>query len=122
MYAVIETGGKQYRVRNKEIISVEKLDADAGSEVTFDRVLAVSNGTELIVGTPTVEGASITGVVMEQYRDKKVVAFKFNDEGIVESVEGGRDRVDEIGRAGLRNQGDPLQRGLPGHRRQPVST
>ncbi len=76
-YAVIETGGKQYRVHNKEIISVERLDAEAGSEVTFDRVLAVSNGTELIVGTPTVDQASIRATVMEHYRGPKVVSFKF---------------------------------------------
>lgn len=76
-YAVIETGGKQYRVRNKEVISVERLDIEAGSEVTFDRVLAVSNGADLIVGSPLVPEATITGTVMEHYRGPKVVSFKF---------------------------------------------
>lgn len=76
-YAVIETGGKQYRVRNKEVISVERLDVEAGAQITFDRVLAVSNGKELIVGTPTVEAATINATVMEHYRGPKVVSFKF---------------------------------------------
>ena len=76
-YAVIETGGKQYRIRNRDVISVERLEAEPGAEVTFDRVLAVSNGRELIVGAPTVPDASITGTVMEHFRAPKVIAFKF---------------------------------------------
>ncbi len=76
-YAIFETGGKQYRVRNKEIVTVEKLESDAGSNVSFDRVLAVSNGQKLLVGAPTIDGATITGTVMEHLRGPKLISFKY---------------------------------------------
>ena len=76
-YAIIETGGKQYRVHNNDIVSVERLSVEAGQQVEFDQVLAVSNGQQLLVGTPTVAGASISATVMEHYRDRKIVSFKF---------------------------------------------
>jgi len=75
-YAVIETGGKQYRVAAGQTIEIEKLEAEAGSDVTFDRVFAVSDGTTLTVGTPVVEGAKVVGKVIEQFRGKKVINFK----------------------------------------------
>ena len=76
-YAVIETGGKQYRVEKDTVLSVELLAAaEAGKTVEFDQVLAVSNGNELTVGTPVVAGAKVTATVVENYRDAKVVAFK----------------------------------------------
>ena len=76
-YAIIETGGKQYRVRNNDVVSVERLGVDPGAQVEFERVLAVSNGETLLIGTPAVAGASITATVMEHYRGAKVVSFKF---------------------------------------------
>ena len=75
-YAVIETGGKQYLVHEDDVVSVEKLDAEVGKSIEIAPVLAVSNGERLIVGNPTLEGASITAVVLEHYRGKKVVSFK----------------------------------------------
>jgi large subunit ribosomal protein L21 len=76
-YAVIETGGKQYRVEKDTVLSVELLDAaEAGKIVEFDQVLAVSNGSELTVGSPVVAGAKVTATVVENYRADKVVAFK----------------------------------------------
>jgi large subunit ribosomal protein L21 len=76
-YAVIETGGKQYRVEKDTVLSVELLDAaEAGNVVEFDQVLAVSNGSELTIGTPVVAGAKVTATVVENYRGDKVVAFK----------------------------------------------
>ena len=76
-YAVIETGGKQYRVEKNNVVSIERLETEAGGNVVFDRVLAVSNGEELLVGTPTVDGATITATVMEHIRGTKVVSFKY---------------------------------------------
>jgi len=76
-YAIIETGGKQYRVHNNEIVCVERLGAEAGQQVEFDHVLAVSNGQRLLIGTPRLHGATITATVMEHYRDRKLVSFKF---------------------------------------------
>lgn len=75
-YAVIETGGKQYRVQPNDLFDVEHLEGDPGSTVSLESVLAVSNGSELVVGTPTVPGASVTAEIVEQHRGRKVVAFK----------------------------------------------
>jgi large subunit ribosomal protein L21 len=75
-YAVIETGGKQYRVEKDTVLSVELLDTEAGATVEFDQVLAVSNGGELTIGTPVVSGAKVVATVVENYRGAKVVAFK----------------------------------------------
>ena len=76
MFAVIRTGGKQYRVAENDVIRVEKLDAEAGSTVTFDQVLMVGGEGEAKVGAPTVEGATVTAELVEQMRDKKVIIFK----------------------------------------------
>jgi large subunit ribosomal protein L21 len=76
MYAVIETGGKQYRVNQGDVIKVEKLPADVGEKVDFDRVLLVGEGTDVKVGSPTVDGASVSGTVVEQDRHRKIIVFK----------------------------------------------
>ena len=76
-YAVFKTGGKQYRVKQGETLDVEKLDAEVGSEAKFGTVLLVNDGTTSTVGTPTVEGAVVTAKVVDQFRGKKGVAFKF---------------------------------------------
>ena len=75
MYAIIATGGKQYKVSEGDVIKVEKLDAEAGNTVTFDRVIAVSDGT-LKVGEDAAK-ASVTAIVMEQGRGKKVIVYKY---------------------------------------------
>ena len=75
-YAVIQTGGKQYRVAEGDTLEVEKLDFEAGAEAKFDALL-VSKGSTLAIGTPLVEGASVTAEVVEQTKGDKVVAFKF---------------------------------------------
>ena len=77
MYAIILTGGKQYKVAKGDVIEVEKLAGEAGAEVTFDQVLAVAGEDgKLNVGTPRVAGASVTGKVLDQFRAKKIVVFK----------------------------------------------
>lgn len=77
MHAVIKTGGKQYRVEPGDEFNIEKLsDAEAGSEVTFDRVLAVGNGDDLSVGQPLVDGATVTAQVIENGRGRKKIVFK----------------------------------------------
>lgn len=75
-YAVIETGGKQYRVSEGAVLNVERLEGEAGSQLALDRVLAVSDGNTLTVGTPTVEGTTVTAELLEQLRGPKVVSFK----------------------------------------------
>ena len=76
-YAIIQTGGKQYRVSEGDVLSVEKLDVEAGKETTFSDVLLVVNGDKINLGTPLVSGASVKAQVVDQYKDDKVIAFKF---------------------------------------------
>jgi len=75
-YAIFKTGGKQYRVEAGDKIDVEKLDAEVGDTVTFDEVLASGSGDDLDVGAPFVDGARVTAKVVDQFRAKKVIAFK----------------------------------------------
>ncbi len=76
MYAIVETGGKQYSVTPGQRIRVEKLDAEVGGEIALDRVLLVGNDESVTVGTPVVEGAKVTGKVMAQGRGKKLIVYK----------------------------------------------
>ncbi len=77
MYAIIKTGGKQYRVAEGDQIFVEKLPADVEAEVVFDEVLAVVNDGDVKVGAPVVDGAKVTAKVVEQGKEKKVLIFKY---------------------------------------------
>jgi large subunit ribosomal protein L21 len=76
MFAVIRTGGKQYRVTPNAVLKVEKLDAEPGSTVTFTDVLAVGNGADVTIGAPMVAGASVTATVVAQDRLDKIIIFK----------------------------------------------
>ena len=77
MYAVIQTGGKQYRVQQGDVIFVEKITAQADEAVTFDEVLLVGNDGETKIGTPVVEGAKVEGKVLAQVKSKKIVVYKY---------------------------------------------
>ena len=77
MYAIIETGGKQYRVKNGDQIAVEKLNAADGQQIVFDKVLVIGDGAEAKVGTPYVDGATVEGKVIESGKGKKVIIFKY---------------------------------------------
>lgn len=77
MYAVIETGGKQYRVQQGDVVFVEKLDVEEGSNINFENVLVMSKDGDLVVGKPYVDGAKVEAVVLEQGKAKKIVVFKF---------------------------------------------
>ena len=76
MYAVIETGGKQYRVQEGDVITIEKLNAEVGETVTFDKVLVLGEGKDVKVGTPYVD-AAVTGSVVENGKGQKVIIFKY---------------------------------------------
>lgn len=76
MFAVIKTGGKQYRVQQGDVLEVEKLDIEAGKKVTFDEVLLVENNGETLIGTPHVIKAQVKAVVLERFKDQKVIVFK----------------------------------------------
>jgi len=77
MYAVIKTGGKQYRVREGQVLRIESLDAQAGDAVEFDEVLMVGEGADIKVGAPVVEGAKVAATVVSNGRGKKVTIIKF---------------------------------------------
>ncbi len=76
MYAVIATGGKQYRVKADDVIEIERLSVEAGDKVNFSEVLAIGEGDKLEVGSPVVENASVEAEVVHNLRGPKLVAFK----------------------------------------------
>ena len=101
MYAIVETGGKQYRVSPGDTFRVEKLPVDLGGAVELDRVLMVADGEQFNVGTPLVTGARVLCTVLEQDRAKKVIAFRFKSKKNVRVKRGHRQyftrlRVDSI--------------------------
>lgn len=77
MYAIIEAGGKQYRVAEGDVVAVEKLDGAVGENVTFDKVLILADGDKVTVGTPYVDGAKATGKVLAQGKAKKILVFQY---------------------------------------------
>ena len=77
MYAIIATGGKQYKVAEGDIIKVEKLGAAEGEDFKFDQVLAVSKDGEFVVGTPCVDGATVSATVLGDGKAKKVIVYKY---------------------------------------------
>ena len=76
MYAIIETGGKQYKETEGDVVFIEKLNVEEGAEVTFDKVLMAGEGDAVKVGTPIVEGATVTAKAIKNGKSKKVVVFK----------------------------------------------
>ncbi len=76
MYAVIKTGGKQYRVKAGDMLVVEKLDGDAGAKVAFDQVLMLGDGADVVVGAPVVEGAVVNATLVETRKGEKIKVFK----------------------------------------------
>ena len=111
MYAVVTTGGKQYRVEAGSELLVEKLSVDPGESVTFDRVLLVGDGDEVTVGTPLVTGASVTGTVLRAERGPKIIIFKFKQKAKYRRRTGHRQdlvrvRIDEISASGKRSTAD----------------
>ena len=78
MHAIIETGGKQYKVTEGDTLFIEKLEAEAGQAITFDTVLAILDGDKATFGAPVVEGASVAATVVKNGKGKKVRIFKYN--------------------------------------------
>ncbi len=77
MYAVVSTGGKQYKVQQGETLRIEKIPGEVGAKVTFDRVLMVADGENVRVGQPIVEKAAVTASIVEQDKAKKILVFKY---------------------------------------------
>jgi large subunit ribosomal protein L21 len=77
MYAIVKIAGRQYRAEAGAVIDVERLPQEVGETVTFDEVLMIGDGENSVIGTPVVEGASVTATVEEQFRGEKVIVFKY---------------------------------------------
>ncbi len=77
MYAVLNSGGKQYKVQQGEVLRVEKISGDVGSPVTFDRVLMFADGDNVSIGQPVLDGVSVEGHIVEQGKAKKIIVFKY---------------------------------------------
>lgn len=96
MEAIIETGGKQYKVKEGSVIRVEKLPVDAGGQATFDKVLAVLSPDKNVFGAPVVNGASVTGTVQAQRRARKIVVFKYKSKKNYRRRTGHRQSYSEV--------------------------
>lgn len=96
MYAVIETGGKQYRVQEGDTIFVEKLDVNEGDNVSFDKVLLVSGEGDIKVGKPYVDGTTVSGSVLEQGKAKKIIVFKYKSKKDYRKKQGHRQPYTKI--------------------------
>ena len=96
MYAIIETGGKQFRVSEGDVIRTDLIDTEVGSSVTFDRVILTANGDDVSIGAPAVSGATVTGTVLRQAQDKKILVFKYKPKKRVRKLNGHRQRFAEV--------------------------
>ncbi|MDY6792381.1 MAG: 50S ribosomal protein L21 [Thermodesulfobacteriota bacterium] len=77
MYAIVDSGGKQYKVREGEILRVEKLTGEVGDSVSFDKILMFSDGEQVNIGTPLLEDVTVNGHIVEQGKAKKIIVFKY---------------------------------------------
>ena len=102
MYAVIESGGKQHRVEEGEVLKLEKLDAATGDKVDFDKVLMVGEGESVTIGTPYVEGSKVTAEVLNQDRADKVKIIKFNRRKHYRKQQGHRQWYTEVKITGIK--------------------
>ena len=96
MYAVIRTGGKQYRVGAGDTLEVEKLDGTVGDSVTLDDILLVSDGDNITVGQPTVAGATVTAKITGQYRGNKIRVFRYRPKKRIRVHKGHRQYVTRL--------------------------
>lgn len=97
MYAVIKTGGKQYRVQQGDVIFVEKIDSQADEAVTFEEVLLVNDGDQTRIGAPTVAGAKVEGKVLGQVKGQKIVVYKYKAKKNERKKQGHRQPYTKVG-------------------------
>lgn len=102
MYAVIESGGKQHRVKEGEILQLEKLEAATGEKVHFDKVLMVGEGESVKIGAPYIEGGQVTAEVLKQGRGKKIHIIKFNRRKHYRKQQGHRQWFTEVKIIGIK--------------------
>ena len=95
MYAIIETGGKQYKVSVGDLIKIEKVDVNVGDKITFDKVLVIGD-TDVTLGTPYIDGKTVTGVCTKQAKDKKVIVYKYKRKSGYHKKNGHRQLFTEV--------------------------
>jgi large subunit ribosomal protein L21 len=96
MYAILETGGKQFRVAEGDIIRTDLIETEVGSSVTFDRIVLAADGDDVSIGTPILSGVTVTGTVLRQAKDKKILVFRYKSKKRVRKLNGHRQRFAEI--------------------------
>ena len=96
MYAVIETGGKQYRVKEGDVLRIEKLDLEVGDTAVFDKVLLLVNGEDVKVGSPLVDGSKVEAEVTAQDKHKKIIVYKYKAKKNYRKKQGHRQPYTEI--------------------------
>jgi large subunit ribosomal protein L21 len=96
MYAIVETGSKQFRVSEGDVIRTDLIETEVGSSVTFDRIVLAANGDDVTIGSPLVSGATVTGTVLRQAKDKKILVFKYKPKKRVRKLNGHRQRFAEV--------------------------
>ena len=104
-YAIIKTGGKQYRVKQGDVLDVEKLALDVGSIAEFDEVLAVSENGQVNFGSPTLSGAKVTAEVQSHYKDRKIIVFKYKSKTRYRRKQGHRQNYTRLLIQGIRAGG-----------------
>ena len=104
-YAIIKTGGKQYRVKQGDVLDVEKLALDVGSIAEFDEVLAVSENGQVNFGSPTLSGAKVTAEVQSHYKDRKIIVFKYKSKTRYRRKQGHRQNYTRLLIQGIQSGG-----------------
>lgn len=95
-FAIIQTGGKQYRVSAGQKVRVEKLAGEKGGAISFDKVLLTADGGKVAVGTPYLDGAAVTGTILRQARDKKKIVYKYHSKNRYDKKKGHRQLFTEV--------------------------
>lgn len=110
MYAVIETGGKQYRVQEGDVITIEKLKVSAGDDIAFDRVLVLNDGEKVQVGSPIIESAKVFGTVVENGKGQKVIIYKYKSKKDYRKKQGHRQPYTMVKIESLSADGKPASK------------
>jgi large subunit ribosomal protein L21 len=96
MYAILETGGKQFRVSEGDVIRTDLIETEVGASVTFDRIVLAADGDDVSIGTPVLSGVTVTGTVLRQAKDKKILVFRYKSKKRVRKLNGHRQRFAEV--------------------------
>ncbi len=106
MYAVISTGGKQYKLNQGDVVEVERIDGEVGEKIVFDSVLCLGEEENLQIGSPTVDGAQVVGTILEQAKGDKIIVFKFKRRKMYRRKQGHRQLLTRVRIESIEGLGD----------------